>query len=96
MRSSSILRVDQYLNCAPTGLTRTIRTSARLSKLIHGKDDTVVPISQSKRMYKALKKAEKEVMLIELKGEDHWLSTSSTRLQMLKAIEKFLLLHNPV
>ena len=64
--------------------------------LIHGKDDTVVPISQSKRMYKALKKAEKEVMLIELKGEDHWLSTSSTRLQMLKAIEKFLLLHNPV
>lgn len=63
--------------------------------LIHGKDDTIVPISQSRIMHKALKKAKKETTLIELKGEDHWLSTSSTRLQMLKAIDQFLLKHNP-
>jgi dipeptidyl aminopeptidase/acylaminoacyl peptidase len=63
--------------------------------LIHGKDDTVVPIEQSKRMHKALKKAGKSVELITIDGEDHWLSASSTRLQMLKAIDDFLGIHNP-
>jgi dipeptidyl aminopeptidase/acylaminoacyl peptidase len=63
--------------------------------LIHGDDDTVVPIDQSKRMYKALKKAGKPVTFVELDGEDHWLSTSETRLQMLKAIDQFLDTHNP-
>lgn len=64
--------------------------------LIHGEDDTVVPIRQSKLMYKALKKAKKIVEFEELDGEDHWLSTSATRLQTLKAIDKFLDIHNPV
>lgn len=63
--------------------------------LIHGKDDTVVPLEQSKIMHKALKKAGKTTKLITIKGEDHWLSTSSTRLQILKAIDDFLNTHNP-
>jgi len=63
--------------------------------LIHGKDDTVVPIGQSKRMHKALKKAGKSSKLVTISGEDHWLSTSSTRLQMLKAIDEFLDTYNP-
>ncbi len=41
--------------------------------LIHGDDDTVVPIRQSQLMYKALKKAKKPVEFEELDGEDHWL-----------------------
>ena len=64
--------------------------------LIHGKDDTVVPLAQSQRMRRALKKAGKEVELITLKGEDHWLSTSATRLATLSAISKFLDQHNPI
>ena len=40
--------------------------------LIHGKKDTVVNLKQSKTMYRALRKADKDVRLIELKGEDHW------------------------
>lgn len=64
--------------------------------LIHGKDDTIVPVKQSKLMYKALQKLGKPVEFITLDGEDHWLSTSPTRLQMLTAIEKFLDIHNPV
>lgn len=63
--------------------------------LIHGKDDTVVPIKQSKLMYKALKKFDKPVEFSILKGEDHWLSNSATRLQMLTEIESFLNRHNP-
>ena len=64
--------------------------------LLHGKDDTVVPIVQSTRMYKAMKRANKDVDFITLKGEDHWLSSSDTRLAMLKEISEFLDEHNPV
>lgn len=64
--------------------------------ILHGKDDTVVPFSQSKVMHKALKKAGKNSKLVALKGEDHWLSYSKTRLEMLKEIDKFIKLHNPV
>lgn len=61
--------------------------------LIHGKDDTVVPIVQSEVMRKALKRAGKDVELIKLKGEDHWLSDGDTRLQTLKAMSAFVEKH---
>ena len=64
--------------------------------LLHGKDDTVVPIVQSARMYKAMRRANKDVEFITLKGEDHWLSGSETRLELLKQISDFLDKHNPV
>lgn len=63
--------------------------------LIHGKDDTVVPFEQSELMYEALKGAKKDVQLVTLKGEDHWLSRGETRLQMLKSSVAFLRAHNP-
>ncbi|MBT6693869.1 MAG: S9 family peptidase [Porticoccaceae bacterium] len=63
--------------------------------LIHGKDDLVVPIIQSKRMLSALKKVDKVVELITLKGEDHWLSSSETRLALLQEVDRFLEQHNP-
>ena len=58
--------------------------------LIHGKKDTVVPIDQSTAMRKALRKAGKDVKLIEFKGEDHWLSYSESRLATLRALAKFV------
>lgn len=64
--------------------------------LIHGEDDTVVPISQSERMERALKRAGKPVEFVRLKGEDHWLSVPETRLQMLTALDAFLKTHMPV
>lgn len=63
--------------------------------LIHGKDDTVVPFNQSELMARALKRAKKTFELITLKQEDHWLSRSDTRLQMLKETIRFLKIHNP-
>lgn len=63
--------------------------------LIHGRDDTVVPFEQSQLMYDALKGAKKEVQLVTLKAEDHWLSRGETRLQMLEASVAFLRAHNP-
>ena len=63
--------------------------------LIHGKDDTVVPFSQSQIMADALKKAGKPYDLVVLKAEDHWLSRGATRLQMLQAVIDFLQKNNP-
>ena len=63
--------------------------------LIHGKDDTVVDYAQSEVMLKALQKANKPVGLVTMKKEDHWLSRSETRLQMLKASVAFLEANNP-
>ena len=63
--------------------------------LVHGKDDSVVRIEQSRLMLKALQGAHKDAQLIELDGEDHWLSRSKTRLQMLQATSAFLMAHNP-
>jgi dipeptidyl aminopeptidase/acylaminoacyl peptidase len=59
--------------------------------LIHGVDDTVVPISQSRGMAEALKQRGKPVELIELAGEDHWMQTSSnSRIRTLTELERFL------
>jgi dipeptidyl aminopeptidase/acylaminoacyl peptidase len=58
--------------------------------LLHGVDDSVVPIAQSERMAKALERVGKPVTFIKLPGEDHWLSRGETRLQVLQELEKFL------
>ncbi len=63
--------------------------------LIHGRDDTVVPIEQSRVMAEALRRAGKPVAFVELPGEDHWLSRSATRLQMLAETVRFLEANNP-
>ena len=63
--------------------------------LIHGRDDTVVPFEQSEVMLSALQRAGKSVELVTMKHEDHWLSRSETRLQMLQASVEFLKANNP-
>jgi dipeptidyl aminopeptidase/acylaminoacyl peptidase len=63
--------------------------------LIHGKDDTVVTIAQSREMEMALRHAGKSVELKELEGEDHWLSKQKTRTEMLRASVGFVEKWNP-
>ncbi len=63
--------------------------------LIHGRDDTVVPIEQSQQMQSALKEANKPVEMVTLPSEDHWLSREETRVQMLQATVAFLEKNNP-
>jgi len=58
--------------------------------LIHGRDDSVVLIGQSRTMERALRDAGKTVQLVELEGEDHWLSEADTRLETLAALDTFL------
>jgi dipeptidyl aminopeptidase/acylaminoacyl peptidase len=46
-------------------------------------------------MFDALRGAKKDVDLVTLNHEDHWLSRGETRLQMLQASVTFLRAHNP-
>ena len=70
-----------------------LRVTRRPVLLLHGRDDTVVRIDQSKRMEKALRKAGKDVTLIQLKGEDHWLTQEETRIETLRAMASFIEKH---
>ncbi len=63
--------------------------------LIHGNDDTVVPIQQSDEMERALRAAGKPVERLTLKGADHWLLEQDTRVAMLKASVAFVEKYNP-
>lgn len=63
--------------------------------LIHGTNDTIVPIGQSEDMDSALRAAGKPVTFTKLDSEDHWLSRSETREQMLAASVAFLDKNNP-
>lgn len=83
---------------APTDAHVVAKSPARFASavrasilLIHGADDTVVPISQSQRMARALKEANKPHELVEIAGEDHWMMTSSSsRIRTLTELERFL------
>lgn len=63
--------------------------------LIHGKDDTVVPLEQTTAMADALKAAGKPYEILIQDGEDHWLSRGATRLEMLTAAMAFVEKNNP-
>jgi dipeptidyl aminopeptidase/acylaminoacyl peptidase len=52
--------------------------------IIHAKDDVVVPVVQSRRMRGARQSANTPHEYVELKGEDHWLSTGEMRTEMLR------------
>ena len=57
--------------------------------IIYSADDAVAP-SQSQNMARALQQAGKNVALVQLEGDDHWLSHGATRVRMLQELEKFL------
>ena len=63
--------------------------------LIHGKDDSVVPIVQSQIMERALRGAGKPVQTLYTEKEDHWLSHEATRISTLKAALAFVEQYNP-
>lgn len=58
--------------------------------LVHGNKDTVVPIIQSTAMHKALKRAKRDVTLVKLDGEDHYLSDGETRIEALRVVAAFV------
>ena len=58
--------------------------------LMHGENDSVVPIGQSELMARRLADAQRPHRLVRLEGEDHWLTQAATRVRMLRELEAFL------
>ena len=66
-------------------------TAIRIPMLIaYSTNDGVVANEQSERMAEALAKAGKPVTVVKLPQEDHWMSRTETRVQLLEALETFL------
>ena len=63
--------------------------------LVHGEQDDVVPIINSRTMAQKLKSAGKDVTYIVQPEADHHFSRTEDRLEFLKALEAFLAKHNP-
>lgn len=61
--------------------------------LVHGREDTVVPVEQSRRMRSALRGARVDVEYVEIENGDHWLTTPAMRREVLQQIETFLAEH---
>ena len=64
--------------------------------LIHGDNDLVVHVDHSRKMYKAMKKHNKQVEYIELKDGNHHMSIEANRLKILSSFERFLKENIPV
>lgn len=64
--------------------------------LMHGDQDTTVPIEQSRLMAEALKAAGKPVDFVTFAGEDHYLLKSAPRTRMLETLGAFLAKNLPV
>jgi dipeptidyl aminopeptidase/acylaminoacyl peptidase len=77
---------------SPARAARNVRAPVLL---MHGIDDSIVPIAQSQGMMRALGGVPPHE-LIELPGEDHWLSRSATRIRVLTEMERFLAKHLPM
>jgi dipeptidyl aminopeptidase/acylaminoacyl peptidase len=58
--------------------------------LVHSLKDVTVPASQTTEECRALERAGKQVQCIAIEGDDHYLSRSTTRIQLLKLTEQFL------
>lgn len=61
--------------------------------IMHGVDDTVVPYAQTEFMVAAMKREGARHELVKLKSEDHWLSRSPSRIEMLTQLDLFLAKH---
>jgi dipeptidyl aminopeptidase/acylaminoacyl peptidase len=58
--------------------------------LLQSTDDTVVPVEQADAMAAALRLTDKPVKLVKMPGDDHWLSNTATRVQVLQEMDTFL------
>ena len=63
--------------------------------LIHGREDTTVPLEQTEIMANAMRAAGKPVEVVILENETHHIESPSTRTKMLKSMIGFLERNNP-
>lgn len=83
---------DDLATYSPARRTDQVRAPIML---IHGDIDLIVPIEQSEIMAAALEDAGKPYEFVRLEGENHNILFGETRVEMMEALERFVLEHNP-
>jgi dipeptidyl aminopeptidase/acylaminoacyl peptidase len=78
---------DNLAAKSPVNFVKAIKAPVLI---MYGTGDGIVPNAQSLKMIQALRGAQKSVAAVTLPGEDHWLSRSETRTQVLRELESFL------
>tara|TARA_B100001013_G_scaffold342131_1_gene267641 strand:+ start:312 stop:2249 length:1938 start_codon:yes stop_codon:yes gene_type:complete len=81
---------SKLMQTSPVTLANQIKVPVLL---VHGEDDSRVPIKHGKRMRDAMKKAGVNFNYIQQKNSDHFLTLKANRLQFFKETEKFLEKH---
>ncbi|MEE2527151.1 prolyl oligopeptidase family serine peptidase [Hyphobacterium sp. HN65] len=61
--------------------------------LMHGREDSVVPIAQSRRFEEEMEDDNQAIEYVELRTADHWLTSQATRTEVLTRLEAFLAEH---
>ena len=61
--------------------------------LLHGEDDRVVEVGQSREMFDELQDLNKDVKYVELKNGDHYLSIQRNRHRVFAEMDAFLKVH---
>ncbi|WP_394694269.1 alpha/beta fold hydrolase [Hyphobacterium sp.] len=77
-------------NISPIHNTRSYRAPVLL---MHGREDSVVPIAQSRRFEGEMESARQPVEYVEMRDADHWLTSQATRLEILTRLEAFFAEH---
>jgi dipeptidyl aminopeptidase/acylaminoacyl peptidase len=85
--------IDQLKKTSPARMVDKVKIPILL---IHGKDDTVVPVDQSRIMAQELKAQKKVYEYIELEGGSHHFDYFPHRKQTFEAMEAFLKKYLPV
>lgn len=84
---------SQLKETSPVRLVERIKVPILL---IHGQDDTVVPVAQSRAMAAALKEHKKPFQYVELEGGSHYLDYLPDRKQTFEALDAFLKKYLPI
>jgi dipeptidyl aminopeptidase/acylaminoacyl peptidase len=101
-KSGSAEAMRKMLGKAPLSLLASTSPARLANKaaipvlLVHGDKDTVVPIEQSQLMARSMQAAGKPVEFVTLADENHYLTHSRTRTQLLEALDTFLAKNLPV
>lgn len=86
-------KISDAARVAMTPLDRSSEFTAAIL-LMHGREDTVVPVSQSRAMNTKLK-TQSNFRYAEIEGDDHFLSSTDSRVHVLNETLGFLETHHP-
>ena len=81
---------DMYTNQSPLFAADKIHTPLLL---LHGTDDTNVPVIESISMFTALKLLQREVAFVQFPGENHWILDYNKRLKWMDTIMAWFAKH---